>query len=61
MSQREIYDVEIAMQAFRMMRDGGYRKAEKLFEALQADFPEIPAERLKMIMSQLCRRLMESE
>lgn len=61
MSRREIYDVEIAMQAFRMMRDGGYRKAEKLFEDLQTDFPEIPPDRLKMVMGKLCRRLMENE
>ena len=58
---REIYDVEIAMQAFRMMRDGGYRRAEKLLEDLKADFPEIPEDRLKKVMGQLCRRLMEDE
>jgi hypothetical protein len=56
---RDVYDVEVAMQAFRMMRDGGYRKADPLFEDLKAEFPDVPAERLRQIMVRLCRRLLE--
>lgn len=55
----DFYDVEIAMHAFRMMRNRPYQKAKKLLQDLQADFPDIPEERLKKVMGDLCRRLME--
>lgn len=58
---KEIHDVEIAMHAFRLMRDGGYRRAKALFEDMKKDFPDIPEDRLKQVMAQLCRGLMKNE
>ncbi len=58
---QELHDVEITMHAFRLLRDGGYRRAAPLFRDMKAAFPEIPEERLKTVMAELCRRLMERE
>lgn len=58
---RELHDVEIAMHAYRLLRDGGYRKAKPLFEAMKAAFQDIPEARLKSVMAELCRSLMENE
>lgn len=56
---REIYDIDITMHAYRLMRDGGFKKAEALFNSLKEDFPDIPEQRLKSVLASLCRRLLE--
>jgi|GEM_PF-4034137 len=61
MSDRELLELEITMHAFRMMRDGGYRRATKLWEDLQKDFLDVPKDRLKQVVAALCRKLMEEE
>ena len=58
-ADKEIHDIEITMHAFRMMRDGGYKKAKALFDDIKKDFPDIPEPRLKSVLANLCRRLLE--
>lgn len=53
-ADREPMELEVTMHAFRMMRDGGYRRANQLWLDLQKDFPEVPTDQLKRIVATLC-------
>ncbi|MEE4461059.1 hypothetical protein V2S84_02730 [Azotobacter chroococcum] len=53
-------DIEIVMHAFRLARDGGYRRAKPLLDDLRAAFPAAPDEQIKRCVGRLASKLMEA-
>lgn len=59
MSQREYLDSEMWMHAVRLMRSGNYTTAKQLLTAMEADFSDVPAERVRSAMWELAAKLKE--
>jgi len=57
---REVLNAEMWMHAVRLMRSGNYTTAKALIAAMQDDFPEVPPERLKLVMWELAAKMREN-
>jgi hypothetical protein len=54
---REILDAEMWMHAVRLMRSGNYKTARQLIAAMEEDFQDVPAERIRNAMFDLAAKL----
>jgi hypothetical protein len=57
MSQRETLNAEMWMHAVRLMRSGNYKTAKEVVSAMEADFPDVPVERVHGAMRELAAKL----
>lgn len=55
----ESIDLEMRMQAFRLIRSDRYRTAAAIVEAMKEDFPEASEEQIKRVLASLAAKILE--
>lgn len=61
MTDNSAEDVILHMELFRMMRDGGYRKAAPFLEDARKAFPEVPEEKLRQVIRKIVTKMIEHQ